>query len=112
MPRGRGGEDGGGQRRHGQRQSEAEHEQPRQHRAEVGRTRLHAAQKREPGGDAQRPDGHWQAWSDAVGQQTGSCGQDQHDGSNRQHRDASLQRRVAEDLLKMDNEKEERDAKS
>ena len=64
---------------------------------------LHAAQKYEPRCDAQRPDGHWQARSDAIGQQAGPRGQDQHEDSDRQRRDARLQGRVAEDLLEMDD---------
>ena len=49
--------------------------------------------------------------SNAIGKLAGRRGQGQHQARDRQHRDARLQRRVAQDLLEMDDEQEERDAR-
>ena len=97
---------GRGERSHGERKAQAEHDQGGEHRLPVGGAGLDPPEQHHADGDDQRPDRHRDARTDALGERAGAGREQQHARGDRQQRCARLQCRVAEIGLEVHHQQE------
>jgi hypothetical protein len=97
----------GGERRHRDRETEGEQEDPGEHLGQVVDVHPEGEQHQHSRARDQRAAAHEQPGAEAVGERAEARGEREHDDALGQQRQPGLQRRVARDLLQVKHKKEE-----